>query len=84
MDSLTQMALGGVIAEAGFREKLGGKAVILGCLGGALPDLDILTGIVLKDSWIQMHLSLFVRLVQICVCHISSRWTQNKQDWVVN
>lgn len=54
MDSLTQMALGGVIAEAGFREKLGSKAVVLGCLGGILPDFDIITGIALRDPWIQL------------------------------
>lgn len=54
MDSITQMALGGVIAEAGFREKLGGKAVLLGCLGGMLPDLDIVSGVVLADPWVHL------------------------------
>ena len=54
MDSITQMALGGVIAEAGFRDKLGGKAVVLGCLGGMLPDLDIVTGVILADPWVHL------------------------------
>ena len=48
------MALGGAIAEAGFREKLGGKAVVLGCLGGMLPDLDIVTGVVMADPWVHL------------------------------
>ena len=54
MDSITQMALGGVIGEAGFREKLGGKAVVLGFLGGMLPDLDIVTGVILADPWVHL------------------------------
>jgi inner membrane protein len=43
-----------VIAEAGFREKLGGKSVVLGCLGGMLPDLDIVTGVILADPWVHL------------------------------
>lgn len=54
MDSLTQIALGGVIAEAGFRDKLGGRALLLGSLGGMLPDLDVVTGVLATDPW--MHL----------------------------
>ncbi len=41
MDSITQAALGAVIAEAGFRHRLGGKAVAFGALCGVLPDFDV-------------------------------------------
>jgi inner membrane protein len=43
------MALGATIAEAGFRKRLGGKAVVIGAVGGLLPDLDIVLGI--GDPW---------------------------------
>lgn len=42
MDTLTQIALGATVAEAGFRHRLGGKAVVFGAACGLLPDLDML------------------------------------------
>lgn len=42
MDSVTQAILGGAIAELGFRERLGNKAVIFGTVCGLVPDLDII------------------------------------------
>lgn len=41
MDSITQALLGATIAEAGFRERLGGRAVVFGALCGFAPDLDL-------------------------------------------
>ncbi len=40
MDTLTQIALGTAIAQAGFSQKLGKKALLVGAFGGLLPDLD--------------------------------------------
>jgi inner membrane protein len=83
MDSLTQMALGGVIAEAGFREKLGGRAVLLGCLGGMLPDADIVTGMIVADPWVNLTVhrgithSLFCApLLSVVVAWIFWRWSK--------
>ena len=42
MDSLTQATLGAVVGEALLGKKIGGKAAILGAIGGTLPDLDVL------------------------------------------
>ena len=88
MDSLTQTALGGVIAEAGFREKLGGKAVILGCLGGFLPDLDVMTGIVLADPWVQLtvhrgitHSLFFEPLFGLLLGWIFWRWNNRRTSF---
>ncbi len=85
MDSLTHMALGGVIAEAGFREKLGGKAVILGCLGGMLPDSDFMTGLVLADPWIQLvvhrgitHSLFFASVVSLFLGWVFWRWSKRR------
>lgn len=41
MDTITQGLLGAAIAEAGFRRKLGGKAVGFGFLVAVAPDLDM-------------------------------------------
>ncbi len=41
MDSITQALLGATIAEAGFRRKLGGRAVVWGAFCGIAPDLDL-------------------------------------------
>jgi len=43
MDSITHALLGTTIAEAAFREKLGGRALVVGAVLGVLPDLDIFT-----------------------------------------
>ena len=44
MDTITQGLLGAAIAEAGFRRKLGGKAVAFGFLVAVAPDLDVVAG----------------------------------------
>jgi len=49
MDSITQGLLGAVVAECGFRDRLGRGAVLLGAVGGVLPDADILLSAV--DPW---------------------------------
>ena len=88
MDSLTHTALGGVIAEAVFREKLGSKAVILGCLGGLLPDLDVLTGIVMADPWVQLtihrgitHSLFFVPIFGLLLGWIFWRWNKRRTSF---
>lgn len=49
MDSVTQAVLGAAIGEAGFRHKLGGRAVFFGAVCGTLPDLDVVAG--LAGEW---------------------------------
>lgn len=49
MDTITQAALGAAIGEAGFRHRLGNKAVIFGAICGLLPDLDVVAG--LAGEW---------------------------------
>jgi len=45
MDSLTQTLLGAAIGEAGFRGRLGGKAVWFGAACALAPDLDMVIGV---------------------------------------
>jgi inner membrane protein len=45
VDSITQALLGATIAEAGFRTKLGGRAVVWGAFCGLAPDLDFVAAI---------------------------------------
>lgn len=49
MDSITQGLLGATIAEAGFRGKLGGRALAWGALCGVAPDFDMVAA--LAGEW---------------------------------
>lgn len=42
MDTVTQALLGATIAQTGFSQKLGRRAIGWGALGGVIPDLDLL------------------------------------------
>lgn len=88
MDSLTQLALGGVIAEAGFREKLGGRAVVLGCLGGLLPDADIVAGVIVADPWVHLtvhrgitHSLFFAPVLGAAAAWIFWRWCNRSSSF---
>ena len=41
MDSLTQIVLGGAVAELVAGKKMGNKAIIWGAIAGTIPDLDV-------------------------------------------
>ncbi|GAB5549226.1 MAG: metal-dependent hydrolase [Sandaracinaceae bacterium] len=49
MDSITQGLLGAAIAEAGFRGKLGGRALAWGAFCGVAPDFDMVAA--LAGEW---------------------------------
>lgn len=44
MDSVTQIVLGAAVGEAVLGRKIGNKAMLLGALGGTIPDFDVLAG----------------------------------------
>ena len=50
MDPLTQGVLGGTIAAAGFRHRLGPKAVLFGAVAAMSPDVDVVVGL-FGDEW---------------------------------
>lgn len=56
MDSVTQILFGGAIAAAGFRTRLGRRAVIAGGAIATLPDLDVLADLVTEPSVINVWL----------------------------
>ncbi|MBM3430819.1 MAG: metal-dependent hydrolase, partial [Bacteroidetes bacterium] len=41
MDSLTQIVLGGAVAELVAGKKMGNKAIFWGAIAGTIPDLDV-------------------------------------------
>ena len=49
MDSLTQLVLGAACGEAVLGKKIGNKALVLGAIGGTIPDLDVLANFVLDQ-----------------------------------
>lgn len=44
MDTVTQMLFGAVVAQAGFRRRLGRRAMVAGALLAAVPDFDVVVG----------------------------------------
>lgn len=44
MDTITQMLFGAVVAQAGFRRKLGRRALAAGAVVALVPDLDVAVG----------------------------------------
>ena len=44
MDTITQMLFGAVVAQAGFRRKLGRPALAAGAVVALIPDLDVVAG----------------------------------------
>lgn len=81
VDSITQAMLGATIAEAGFRRKLGGRAVVFGALCGLLPDLDILVGF--AGEWATLvhhrgfsHSLLVLPLVAPLIGWLGYRWSR--------
>jgi len=51
MDSLTHLLFGATLAQAGFRQKLGRRAIVAGAVIASLPDFDVAAG------WIGGHLA---------------------------
>ncbi|WP_226390950.1 metal-dependent hydrolase [Penaeicola halotolerans] len=49
MDSLTQIVLGAAVAEVVAGRKLGNKALLLGAVGGTIPDLDVLSNLFFSE-----------------------------------
>lgn len=44
MDTVTQMLFGATVAQAGFRRRLGRRAMVAGALVALVPDLDVVVG----------------------------------------
>ena len=49
MDSLTQIVLGAAVGEVAAGKKVGNRAMLIGAIGGTIPDLDILANFVADD-----------------------------------
>lgn len=49
MDSLTQIVLGAAVGEVALGKKAGNRAMLIGAIGGTIPDLDILANFVADD-----------------------------------
>jgi len=74
MDTITQVALGATIAEAGFRRTLGRRAVFWGGLCGALPDADVVVN--LFDPWasLMFHRSFSHSLLVLSLAAVGLGW----------
>lgn len=56
MDSLTQIILGATVGTLAGGKKLGNKAALWGAIGGTIPDLDVLLGLIYDPvSYLMIH-----------------------------
>jgi inner membrane protein len=81
MDTVTQIALGATIGEAGFRRRLGGRAVVMGGFCGLAPDLDMVAG--LAGPWASLvhhrgasHSVVVLPVVALALALAGRRWTK--------
>lgn len=90
MDPITHASLGVTLAEAGFRERMGGKAVFFSACCAALPDLDIFARAF--GEWASLvhhrgitHSFFFLALVSPFLAWAGFRWGKkgNYLSWLL-
>lgn len=91
MDSLTQIVLGAAVGEVLLGRQLGNKAMLLGAIGGTLPDMDVLYNFVSNDPIDQLRVhrayshSVFTHLLAAVplamLSNYFSRHSINFQRW---
>lgn len=56
MDSLTQIILGATVGKLAGGNRLGNRAALWGTIGGTIPDLDVLLGLIYDPvSYLMIH-----------------------------
>lgn len=85
MDLLTQALLGASVSEAGFRQKLGKRAMGYGAAAGMIPDLDVLVKLS-SDPFAEIlyhrgftHSLFFAPLIAPILAYIANRFYQVKK-----
>lgn len=83
MDSLTQIVLGAAVGEILLGRKLGNKALLLGAIGGTVPDLDVVYNFISQDPIrnLEVHRSyshsMFTHLVlALPFAWLSGKWSK--------
>lgn len=94
MDSITHIALGGLLGELVLGKKLGKRALVVGAVAQSLPDIDIVASLWLdvpRDLLAHRgftHSFLFVVLVSLLLSYLSGRWFKKEQvsqkHWVLS
>jgi inner membrane protein len=83
MDSITHIALGGLLGEVLLGKKLGKRAIVLGAIAQSIPDMDIVA-----SSWLDVphdllahrgftHSFLFVALLSPLLALAALRWLKH-------
>jgi len=85
MDSITQIVLGAAVGEILLGRQLGNKALLLGAIGGTIPDLDVVYNFFDKDPIRQLEVhrsyshSMFTHLLLAWpLTWISKKWSAIK------
>jgi inner membrane protein len=84
MDSLTQIVLGAAVGEVLLGRKLGNKAMLLGAIGGTIPDLDVVYNFFSDDPIANLRVhrayshSMFTHLVlSVPLAWVSRKWSKS-------
>jgi len=83
MDSITHIALGGLLGEVFLGKRLGKRAIVLGAVAQSLPDIDFVASFWLDVSHDLLahrgftHSFLFVALVSPLLAASVQRWLKN-------
>ena len=86
MDSVTQAALGAVVAHAAVPRR-GGFPLLAGAVAGTLPDLDMLAGLfasalsALIDHRSATHSLLLTPVAALLGAHWLRRWRLDRREW---
>ncbi|MEY3398842.1 MAG: hypothetical protein RL220_1436 [Bacteroidota bacterium] len=85
MDSLSQIVLGAAVGEVMLGSRLGNRAMLLGAIGGTIPDLDILLNPLVQDELQRLRIhrgyshSMFVHiLLALPFAWLSFKWCRDK------
>ncbi len=83
MDSITQVVLGAAVGEILLGRKLGNKALLLGAIGGTIPDLDVIYNLFSDDPIQNLRIhrayshSMFTHLIlSIPLAWLSVKWNR--------
>jgi inner membrane protein len=75
MDTITHALLGATIAEAGFRERLGGgRAIVFGAVCAVLPDLDVVAGVAGEWASLAHHRGVTHSLLVLPILAVPLGW----------
>lgn len=81
MDSLSQIVLGAATGEAVLGRRIGNRALLWGAIGGTIPDLDVLGGLVLDPlANLAFHRGITHSVLFMAVAALGVAWPVSRRS----